>query len=198
MSVASRARPASPPSRPIAPPAAWLVLLIFGSAVALFMAAVGEIGLRLVDLRASAAADPRCAGSDAAQLTQKGLYDLDPGVGFVMRPNVCVRLRTTEYDQVLRTNSRGLVGPELPANKPPGQFRIVVLGDSYTVGGQVSYSETFPAVLEDTLHQRGYAHVRVVNAAVGGYTTYNEAGLLRESLNWLQPDLVVVAAFVGN
>ena len=40
--------------------------------------------------------------------------------------------------------------------------------------------------------------MRVVNLGVGGYTTYNEAGLLRENLSWLQPDLVVVAAFLGN
>jgi GDSL-like Lipase/Acylhydrolase family/SGNH hydrolase-like domain, acetyltransferase AlgX len=115
-----------------------------------------------------------------------------------MRANVCVRLRTREYDEVLRTNNRGLVGPEVTATKQPAEFRIVVLGDSYTVGGQVPYEQTFPAVLERALHNRGYAGVRVVNAGVGGYTTLNEAGLLREDIGWLQPDLVVVAAFVGN
>jgi lysophospholipase L1-like esterase len=164
----------------------------------LFVAVLAEVALRVGDLRSLAAADPRCAGSDAAQLTQKGLYALDAAAGYVMRPNLCVRLRTTEYDEVLRTNSRGLAGPELPPTKPAGEFRIVVLGDSYTVGGQVPYAQVFPAVLEQELRARGYSQVRVVDAGVGGYTTYNEAGLLRENLSWLQPDLVVVAAFLGN
>jgi lysophospholipase L1-like esterase len=82
--------------------------------------------------------------------------------------------------------------------KPAGEFRIVVLGDSYTVGGQVPYDQTFPEVLERDLHDAGYSSVRVINAGVGGYTTFNESGLLQEDLSWLQPDLVVVAAFLGN
>jgi len=179
-------------------PAAWLVLMAFGGAMLLFVAVLAEVALRVGDLRTFATADPRCAGSDAAQLTQKGLYTLDRAAGYVMRPNLCVRLRTTEYDEVLRTNGRGLAGPELPPSKPAGEFRIVVLGDSYAVGGQVPYAEVFPAVLEQDLRAHGYGQVRVVDAGVGGYSTYNEAGLLRDNLNWLQPDLVVVAAFVGN
>ncbi len=172
--------------------------MVFGGAMVLLLGVLAEVALRVGDLRNAATADPRCAGSDAAQLTQKGLYALDAAAGYVMRPNLCVRLRTTEYDEVLRTNSRGLAGPDLPATKPVGEFRIVVLGDSYTVGGQVPYAQVFPAVLEQELRARGYAQVRVVDAGVGGYSTYNEAGLLRENLSWLQPDLVVVAAFLGN
>ena len=173
-------------------------MLAFGTAIVWLLATVGEVVLRLDQLDLSAGSDARCAGSDATQLTQKGLYSVDSSSGYVMRPSLCVRLRTREYDQVLRTNSRGMVGPDLPATKAPGEFRIVVLGDSYTVGGQVPYEQTFPAVLEQQLRQRGYSQVRVINAGVGGYTTYNEAGLLREDLSWLQPDLVVVAVFVGN
>jgi lysophospholipase L1-like esterase len=175
-----------------------VVLIVFGAAMVLLVAVLAEVALRVGDLRSFVAADPRCAGSDASQLTQKGLYALDAAAGYVMRPNLCVRLRTTEYDEVLRTNSRGLAGPELPPSKPAGEFRIVVLGDSYAVGGQVPYVQVFPAVLEQELRARGSGQVQVVDAGVGGYSTYNEAGWLRENLSWLQPDLVVVAAFLGN
>lgn len=175
-----------------------VVLLCFGTAVVLLLGVLAEVALRLAALPYSAGADPRCAGSDVAQATQKGLFQIDPRAGYTMRANLCVRLRTSEYDQVLRTNSRGLAGPEVPAVKPPGEFRIVVLGDSYTVGGQVSYEQTFPARLEQELQARGYSQARVINAGVGGYTTFNEAGLLRDDLSWMQPDLVIVAAFLGN
>jgi hypothetical protein len=48
------------------------------------------------------------------------------------------------------------------------------------------------------LRATGYTNVRVVNAGVGGYTEFNESGLLREDLARLQPDLVVLSAYVGN
>jgi lysophospholipase L1-like esterase len=159
---------------------------------------LGEIALRVGELRATNLAGLQCVGTSNLLQGQKGLYVLDSAAGYSMRPDTCVRLLSSEYDGVLRTNSQGLVGPPVSAHKPPGEFRIVVLGDSYTVGGQVPYDQTFPAVLEHRLRAAGYQQVRVINAGVGGYTTFNEAGLLREHLGVLQPDLVVVAAFLGN
>jgi lysophospholipase L1-like esterase len=193
-------------ARPYVTPAAragrrafpWLPFLVLGTVAVLFLGMLSEIALRVADLRASNLAGLQCVGSGTSLQGQKGLYVLDTSAGYSMRPDTCVRLKTTEYDGILRTNSRGMVGPEAPATKPPGEYRIVVLGDSYTVGGQTPYEQTFPAVLEQRLHADGYANVRVINAGVGGYTTFNEGGLLREHLAWLQPDLVVVAAFLGN
>jgi lysophospholipase L1-like esterase len=175
----------------------WQAIVLVGAAL-VFLAAVAEIGLRVADLRANNLAGLQCVGSGTQLQNQKGLYLVDPGAGYLMRPNTCVRLKTTEYDGILKTNSLGMVGPELPATKPAGEFRVVVLGDSYTVGGQVPYEQTFPAVLEQRLRDAGYTNVRVVNAGVGGYTEFNESGMLREHLAQLQPDLVVLAAFLGN
>jgi lysophospholipase L1-like esterase len=158
---------------------------------------LAEIGLRVADLRATNLAGLQCVGAGTLLQGQKGLFVLDSAAGYAMRSSTCVRLKTTEYDGVLKTNSRGMVGPEVGA-LGPGEFRIVVLGDSYAVGGQVPYEQTFPAVLERDLHDAGYTNVRVINAGVGGYTTFNEDGLLREDLSWLQPNLVVVASFLGN
>lgn len=176
----------------------WLPLLILGAVCVAFVAMLGEIVLRIGELRTSNLAGLRCVGTQTVLNGQKGLYVLDGVAGYRMRNQACVRLKTTEYDEVLKTNSVGMVGPDLPATKPTDEFRVVVLGDSYTVGGQVPYEQTFPAILEQQLRANGYAHVRVINAGVGGYTTFNEAGLLREHSARLQPDLVIVAAFLGN
>jgi lysophospholipase L1-like esterase len=176
----------------------WGPALALSVALLVFVAAVAEIALRVADLRASNLAALQCVGSATSLQSQYGLYVLDANAGYVMRPGTCVRLKTSEYDGILRTNSRGMVGPEIVATKAPGEFRIVVLGDSYPVGGQVPYEQTFPAVLERDLHDVGYTNVRVINAAVGGYTTFNESRLLAEDLDWMKPDLVVLAAFLGN
>src|SRR5260370_15380846 len=187
---------AQPQRRPR--PFPWLPLVVLSVAVGLFAAALAEIALRVGELRATNLVGLQCVGTSTLLQGQKGLYVLDSAAGYSMRPNTCVRLETSEYDGVLRTNGQGLVGPTIASTKPADELRIVVLGDSYTVGGQVPFERTFPAILEQRLHAAGYARVRVINAGVGGYTTFNEAGLLREHLAELQPDLVVVAAFLGN
>src|SRR5579871_978321 len=176
----------------------WLQFGVLAVVSVVFLAILAEIALRVEDLRANNLAGLQCVGSGTLLQDQKGLFVLDPTAGYAMRPDTCVRLKTSEYDGVLKTNAQGIVGPSVPATKPPGEFRIVVVGDSYTVGGQVPYEQTFPAVLEQLLHSAGYTNIRVINAGVGGYTTFNEAGLLREDLAWMQPDLVVVATFLGN
>jgi len=187
---------AQPQRRPR--PFPWLPLVVLSVAVGLFAAMLAEIALRVGELRATNLVGLQCVGTSTLLQGQKGLYVLDAAAGYSMRPNTCVRLETSEYDGVLRTNAQGLVGPPVSASKPADEFRVVVLGDSYTVGGQVPYELTFPAILENRLHSAGYQRVRVIDAGVGGYTTFNEAGLLRAHLAELQPDLVVVAAFLGN
>jgi lysophospholipase L1-like esterase len=109
-----------------------------------------------------------------------------------------MRLTSAEFDQVQRTNNVGLFGADIPDVKPADEFRIVVLGDSYVAAGQVPYADTFIALLEQRLRAGGHANVRVINAGVGGYTTLNEAGLLREHFRRFMPDVVVVVAFLGN
>ena len=176
----------------------WLPFLALLGVAVVLLGLIGEIVLRAADFRATQLSHPECLRAQAILNGQKGLFQIDAQAGYVMRANQCVLLRSQEYDQVLVTNSHGLVGPDLPASKPSDEFRVVVLGDSYTVAGQVPYEQDFTTLLEQRLHAEGHANVRVINAGVGGYTTFNEAGLLREDLSWLQPNLVVVMAFLGN
>lgn len=179
-------------------PYPWLQLVLLCAAALLFIAMLLEITLRIGELRASNLTELQCAGSLTLLQGQKGLFRLDNESAFAMRPDVCVRLRSTEYDQVLRTNDRGFVGPDVPSVKGPGEFRIVVLGDSYTAGGQVSYEQNYTALLVTRLRAMGYSQVRVINAGIGGCGTFCQAGVLRENIGWMQPDLVVVTVFVGN
>lgn len=84
---------------------------------------------------------------------------------------------------------------EAPASAAPqGQERLVVaLGDSLYAGYGVRQNESFPAVLERELAQRGVA-ARVVNAGLSGDTTAGGRGRLAFTLDGLErkPDLVIV------
>lgn len=105
----------------------------------------------------------------------------------LMKANAAV----TAWGKELRTNALGFrdraVGPKLP-----GEYRIIVLGDSFTVSAGVDYRDMYTTRLEKMLG------ARVVNLAVGGYNIRQYALVLQEVGLHLEPDMVLVAVFPDN
>jgi len=92
----------------------------------------------------------------------------------------------TGYDIEYRINSRGMRDGEIPYDKPPGTFRIVVLGDSRTFGFGVPVEKHFTTILE------GYfTNVEVINMGVDGYGVDQELLYLRSEGFRYRPDLVL-------
>jgi hypothetical protein len=83
--------------------------------------------------------------------------------------------------------------------KPPGVFRILVLGDSYTEALQVQLEETFTAILEQTLNAHASAtRFEVLALGQSGFGTADEyVRYLNYGVDY-DPDLVVVAFLTGN
>jgi lysophospholipase L1-like esterase len=111
-------------------------------------------------------------------------------------------MRATYFRQEFRTdvaiNQMGLRGREVEREKAPGSLRLLVLGDSYAEGLQVSWDDLVSTRLEKALNDGPGPKVEVVNAGVSGYGTADEL-LLLEKLGWsLDPDLVLVAFCVHN
>ncbi|MCC6154564.1 MAG: hypothetical protein IT367_12430, partial [Candidatus Hydrogenedentes bacterium] len=83
--------------------------------------------------------------------------------------------------------------------KSADEFRIVALGDSYTMGHGLQPEETYPRVLERLLNEAGLAkRVTVVNCGVGGYAPWQERGFLKNRGLSFSPDLVVLQLFPSN
>jgi lysophospholipase L1-like esterase len=81
---------------------------------------------------------------------------------------------------------------EIPAEKPPGQIRILFLGDSCTFGYGVAHDETFVEGAELLLKGATGKPVECINAGVPGYSLFQGyRSLVTEGLRY-QPDLVVV------
>ena len=101
----------------------------------------------------------------------------------------------------VRTNSEGLHDREHINPKPPGTFRIAILGDSYAEAFQVDMNHAFWAVMGRELagcRALQGKTVEVVNFGVMGYGTAQELEVLKTRVWQYSPDLVVLEYFPGN
>ena len=137
-------------------------------------------------------------GSEAAPVFQQ-LFMPDDVIGYRLRPGQSVVFSTHEFSTPIATNAQGVrdtaIGP-----KPPGERRVVVLGDSLVFAVQVPREATFCARLEARLNAGAAAGVRyrVINAGVQGYGPVEELLFYRRVASHFDADLVLVATFVAN
>jgi hypothetical protein len=92
----------------------------------------------------------------------------DPKLSFVHRPNSHAFLMGVD----VQINSQGLRDYEYSLTKPAGVYRIMLLGDSTTLGWGVPLNNTTSKILERSLNAKllpGYDRVEVLNAGVGNY-----------------------------
>jgi lysophospholipase L1-like esterase len=101
------------------------------------------------------------------------------------------------YGVNVRTNSFGFRDQELLLPKPPGMKRILLLGDSVTLGWGVDVNEGYADVLEAKLNSGGKRQYEVINTAVGNYNTQMEVDILEKYL-FLEPDIVLVGFFPND
>ncbi len=91
----------------------------------------------------------------------------------------------------LRINSQGLRNPEVPYKKPRGRYRVLVAGDSFTLGWGVEEGRTFTRILEKKAQERCGPNIDFINAGIGNYNTEQiTAALLLDGLRY-SPDLIL-------
>jgi lysophospholipase L1-like esterase len=98
-------------------------------------------------------------------------------------------------------NRDGFRDYEHPEQKPPGTYRIVVLGDSTTAGNGVSnldavYTKRLEKLLNTPTNTS--VHHEVLNMGVGGYHTLQEVETLRVKGLKYNPDMVLVTFCVND
>lgn len=124
--------------------------------------------------------------------------EYDPLLGWRKKADTEGRHITPEYSVVERMNSRGLRGPEYPYDKPQGEYRILVLGDSFAEGYTVEFDELFSEVLERQLNGASKTRFEVINAGTGGYSTDQELLFFQTEGKKYQPGLVVLAFHLND
>lgn len=124
--------------------------------------------------------------------TTKLFTEYDPLLGWRKIPNFHGTHVQEEYTIVERFNSKGLRGPEYPYEKPAGEYRILVLGDSFAEGYTVEFDDLCSEILKRSLKDATGRRIEVINAGTGGYGSDQELLFFREEGRKYHPDFVVV------
>ncbi len=149
------------------------LLLVVGST--LLALAFCEVAVRALNLGPELA--PVSAGIFRLSPNPVLKYDLQPG----------------SHEDGIEINADGMRDRDFPLEKPPGTFRIAVIGDSITFGYRVGNEQTYPKVLERLL--RDYLpdgdRFEVLNFGVAGYSVPEIVESLRVKVLGYDPDLVI-------
>jgi hypothetical protein len=97
------------------------------------------------------------------------------------------------------TNRWGMRDREYELSKPPGTFRVAMLGPSHVMGAGVADGEAFEALLEERLNREGPGaperRYELLNFAGSNYSILQEMTMLDERAFAFGPDVVVVTAY---
>jgi hypothetical protein len=181
------------PPRDSAPPSSTSRLKKFAGSAALLIASitvsclVGEFALRTF-MKDRIVLFPRYQTS-----AQYGDFTLRR-----FRPNSTFHHTSIDGTWFFQTNSAGLrADVDRPYEHKPGVERIVALGDSHTAGHEVNQHETYAAVLEQELNQRGVP-AEVFNAGISGFSTAEQLVYLEQEGLRYDPDVVVLAFYAND
>ena len=99
------------------------------------------------------------------------------------------------YGHPFRANRWGFRGPDFEprAHKPDGTFRLLVVGDSTTMGHAVAEEDRYSDVLGREL-RRAYPEtpIEVINLGVEGFETVQEVKILHRLWSAVDPDFVIL------
>jgi lysophospholipase L1-like esterase len=114
------------------------------------------------------------------------------------RANVSKTLKTIEFEYEFATNDLGLRYPQIAMEKPAGDVRVLLIGDSFTEGVGVEADDTFGVYLENDYNNIPGSEVQFINAGLGGegpprfWRVFNDVGLL------LDPDGVLICLYAND
>lgn len=138
----------------------------------------------------------------AGQLVLKSVSPVskrDATLHHVLIPNTTTTLdHIFDYDTQIRTNNIGCRGEDTAEARENDRTRILMLGDSFTMGRGVNDNETFSHLLEKELNAQTGGRYEVINCGVESYTPLLEYLQLKENFNYIKPDIVILNFDMGD
>lgn len=110
-------------------------------------------------------------------------------------PNTDSRFEQPDFSYIQHVNNLGIRGKDTSFKKPANHYRVLILGDSFTMGKGVENDQTFSALLEVSLNRRkacGASTFEVLNGGIDSYAPILSYLQLSEDLAPLEVDLVLL------
>ena len=128
--------------------------------------------------------------------SRMNIFISDPVIGFTYKPNATTYEKGREYNALYQINSLGLRDREYGPKKD-GIFRVLLVGDSFSVSHGLPIEDSLSKQLERALQKvtesEGMSvEIEVINAAHGGYSPYNYWKAYRRWKTLFKPDVVIV------
>jgi hypothetical protein len=106
-------------------------------------------------------------------------------------PNTVTQIAIRDVDYGVHINALGMRGPDVEP-KRSDEYRILMLGDSFTEGSGLQEDETYPVLVEKYLDVGTNRNVRVINGGIDSYAPVLSLLQLTRNYQDLEPDLVVL------
>jgi lysophospholipase L1-like esterase len=114
------------------------------------------------------------------------------------RANVSKTLKTIEFEYQFTTNDLGLRYPPVAPEKPPGNTRILLLGDSFTEGVGVEAADSFGMQLQNHYSSTSGSDVQFINAGLGGEGPVRFWRVFRDVGLALGPDGLLLCLYAND
>ncbi len=125
------------------------------------------------------------------QLTaEEGCGQDDPILHHAYQPNCSVSSNSAEWDISVKMNSEGLRDEEIQP-KQDYNYRILMLGDSFTIGWGIDQGKTFNDLLEQKFNSK-QLKVDVINGGATSYAPILEYLFLKEKGLKYAPDTIIL------
>lgn len=124
----------------------------------------------------------------------------DTNTVYSLIPNKTSHLRYNNYDYILKTNSLGFASPEIDLRKDdPRIFRILIVGDAFSMPEGMEYTFSYPSLLEQELKSDiKDKSIQVINGGVTGYGPNEMLAQIKYYIDTIKPDLVINEFFINE
>ena len=115
-------------------------------------------------------------------------------IGYRFIPGLTARVPHESGGYLVRTNETGFrCDHEVTREKPPGVFRVLLFGDSFTAGDGVSNQYRYGDLLE-----KRFKRLQILNFGLSGTGTDQQYLIFQEFAGDLEYDLLMICPHVGN
>ncbi len=126
------------------------------------------------------------------------LFPQKTKLNIALPANRLVQYKSNEFDIDMRINSIGIRGPYVSLYPKPNTYRIIAIGDSFTLGWGVNYENIWFKQLENILQSKSEQTIEIIGLAKAGLSYREYALLVKRAVKYLHPNMIIIGTLLGD